>query len=189
MEEQLLSVCPVLSFCPACCAARWLEASAPDNKSLQPQCCCCHSYDPSHSRLLFPHRSEVPRSVDQQSFVTCGGLREDPLLGFSSSGDLSPSFLFIEWVRFPGQRRRGPSFILHWLRGTCSVHRDSCGHFALLGRPEGGMKDQCSKGLKCSLRRLEAESVQSAQSDWVVALFGSVSQSLCGDDIQPEMYW
>lgn len=98
-------------------------------------------------------------------------------LGFSSSGDLFPSFLFTEWVRFPGQRGRGPSFILHRLRGTCSVHRDSCGHCALLGCPGGGMKDQCSKGLKCSLRRLGAASVQSAQSDWVAALFGSFSQS------------
>lgn len=54
----------------------------------------------------------------QQGLLLVEASGRTHFLGLSSSGDPFPSFIFIEWVRFPGQRGEALHLILHTLAGN-----------------------------------------------------------------------
>lgn len=86
------------------------------------------------------------------------------------------SSLLYRRVRFPWLRDRGLPVIWHMLledhpHTTCSEHRDSCDHSDLMGCFGGGVKDQCRKGVKCSLRKKLL--LYTTQSGWYLRCFDS----------------
>lgn len=98
---------------------------------------------------VFPHRSEVPGLSGTAGLRYLWRLQGGPtsLVSAPLMTCFLPSFLFIDRVRTPGQRRGG------WLGTHCvapALPRDSCGHSALRGRSGGCTKDQGSKSVKCT---------------------------------------